>query len=157
MRRPLPEDPSQFLPEETSYWLAHLCEANYRKLLRLLPNLHQVDHGMLANRQGGPALYCTLLDQAPHTLTLRLTHHFEEEGFLEKLPDMRIRLYLDAEAAEVLDDCGRPGVFATFAHQGKPGEIMAYKWRMNYFLHRWLDYCLHHDYSLSVDHGVTTP
>lgn len=148
----IPDDPARFMPQEASYWLARLCEANYRKLWRLLPNLMRPGSSTITSHASAPALHYTLLEQAPHTLTLHLTHLFEHENGHQRLPDMRIRLYLDAEAAEVLEDCARPGVFATFAHSGSPAEILAYKWRMNYFLHRWLDFCLRQHDGLP-DHG----
>lgn len=137
--------PWHFTPRNQSYWLAHLCETNYQKLLRLLPDLHTLEGSTLANMPGKPPLHMELLEKSPHTLTLRLTHHFfgQNEEVLE-IPAVQIRIYLDAEVAEALEDHARPSVFATFAHRGSAGEILSYKWRLNYFLSRWLDYCLNH-------------
>jgi len=38
-----------------------------------------------------------------------------------------------------------------FKDPGLSREIMNYKWRLNYFLQKWLDHCLKKDYLFSAN------
>ena len=78
-----------------------------------------------------------------------LEHCFNKnlDDFLE--PAVKIRVYLDAQLAEVLSDHARASVSRVFKDPGLSLEIMNYKWRLNYFLQKWLDHCLNKDYKFS--------
>ncbi len=131
-----------FEPQEKSYWLAKLCEANYERLLRLIPTLRGVAESSVAFADGKPSLHLELLEHSPYTATLELSHCFCK-GFDDLLePAVKIRVYFDARAAEVLSDHARPVVREFLRNERKPREIMDYKWALNYFLSRWLDHCL---------------
>ena len=135
---------SLFEPQKKSYWLAKLCEANYERLLRLVPGLAHMAHSGVARAEGKPSLHLVLLEHSPYTLTLELSHCFGYEPLLE--PAVKIRVYLDARAAEVLCDHARPKVHEALGSGGPAREVMDYKWTLNYFLSRWLDHCLACDY-----------
>ncbi len=137
-------------PQEKSYWLAKICEANYERLLRLFPDLAGMDAGAVADADGKPSLHLELLEQSPYTLTLELSHCFSKgfEALLE--PAVKIRVYLDARAAEVLSDHARPRVHEALKPEIKSREVMDYKWSLNYFLTRWLDHCLASNYRFSA-------
>jgi uncharacterized protein YqiB (DUF1249 family) len=66
-------------------------------------------------------------------------------------PAVKIRIYLDAQLAEALSDHARADVAQVFKDPARSREIMNYKWRLNYFLQKWLDHCLHKDYRFSVN------
>jgi uncharacterized protein YqiB (DUF1249 family) len=89
-------------------------------------------------------------------MTVELSHCFNKnlEEFLE--PAVKIRLYLDAQLAEVLSDHTRASVAQVYKNPGLSREIMNYKWRLNYFLQKWLDHCLKKDY-LTVKPTSTNP
>ena len=131
-------------PYEKSYWLARICEANFERLLRLVPDLASLPISAIAKAEGRPLLQLELLEQSPYTLTLELSHRFGFESLLE--PAVKIRVYLDARAAEVLSDHARPHVHQALQGEPKAREVMDYKWKLNYFLSRWLDHCLASDY-----------
>jgi hypothetical protein len=135
-------------PVEKSYWLAKLCEANYERLQRLVPGLDRMADSAIAEAEGKPALHVQLLEQSPYTLTLELSHCFGYEPLLE--PAVKIRVYLDARAAEVLSDYARPKVHEALQRQAQAREVMDYKWTLNYFLSRWLDHCLACDYRFAL-------
>ena len=61
-------------------------------------------------------------------------------------PAVKIRIYLDANLAEVLKDHARTDVSKIYTDPGQTVEIMNYKWRLNYFLQKWLDHCLQTNY-----------
>ncbi len=128
--------------QEKSYWLARLCEANYDRLLRLIPTLHGSAESSVAIADGKPSLHMELLEHSPYTVTLELSHCFSK-GFGDLLePAVKIRVYFDACAAEVLSDHARPVVHEVLRSERKAREVMDYKWTLNYFLSRWLDHCL---------------
>jgi uncharacterized protein YqiB (DUF1249 family) len=135
-------------PLEKSYWLAKLCEANYERLLRLVPWLDGMACSAVAGAEGKPPLHLQLLEHSPHTLTLELSHCFGFESLLE--PAVRIRVYLDARAAEALSDHARPKVHEALGRQPRARDVMDYKWTLNYFLSQWLDHCLACNYSFGL-------
>jgi len=138
-------------PHEKSYWLAKICEANFERLLRLAPDLASLPASTIAQAQGKPLLHLALLEQSPYTLTLELSHCFGVESLLE--PAVKIRVYLDARAVEVLSDHARPPVRAALRREPKARDVMDYKWTLNYFLSRWLDHCLASDYRFGLAHA----
>ena len=141
---------SRFDPQEKSYWLAKLCEANYERLLRLIPNLPGLAQSAVASADGKPSLHLRLLEHSPYTVTLELSHCFSLG--LESLPEpaVKIRVYLDARAAEVLSDRDRPGLRDALRREAQAREVMDYKWTLNYFLSQWLEHCLACNYRFAV-------
>ena len=91
-------------------------------------------------------------------MTIELSHCFIKN--LDELlePAVKIRLYLDAQMAEVLSDHARNSVAQVFKNPGLSREIMNYKWRLNYFLQKWLDHCLKKNYQFSdaADYAALT-
>lgn len=92
-------------------------------------------------------LYLEIIERTPYTLTVELSHCFNKS----LAPAVKIRVYLDAQLAEVLSDHVRAGVTQVFKDPGLSREIMNYKWRLNYFLQKWLDHCLKNDYLFSAN------
>lgn len=133
-------------PVNKPYCLHKLCESNYNRLLRLVPSLHQLNSSVKARVEGKPTLYLSLLEKAPFTLTLELSHCFDEglKAYFE--PAVKVRVYLDAQAVEVLHDDSRPPVHHAFRHYPGIQKTLDYKWSLNYFLEKWLHHCLAHGY-----------
>ena len=138
-------------PVNKSFCLHTLCESNYYKLLRLIPDLPRIGESAMASPAGKPTLHFRLIERTPYTLTLELTHCFGDrmDAFLE--PAVRIRAYLDAESAEVLADHNRPHIAHAFRQTERCNEIMDYKWTLNYFLEKWLNHCLQLGYCFQHD------
>jgi uncharacterized protein YqiB (DUF1249 family) len=133
-------------PVNTSICLEQLCESNFQKLFRLIPDLCSFQNQATGKTTNKPTLYLKIIDRSKHTLTVELSHHFNIN--LENLvtPAVKIRIYLDANLAEVLKDHARTDVSRVYKDPGQSIEIMNYKWRLNYFLQKWLDHCLQTDY-----------
>lgn len=123
--------------------LQELCESNYRKLLRLTPQLPRLEEQAVARLGGKPPLHLRLLERSPYTLTLELSYCFDRCVGPVFEPALKLRVYLDASMVEVVGDCERPR-----RQIGKGGDrqVLEHKWRLNYFLDKWLDHCLHHGY-----------
>jgi uncharacterized protein YqiB (DUF1249 family) len=136
-------------PVNKSFCLEQICESNYQKLLKLIPDLLTLKNTAIGLAPNNTTLHVAVIDSTPYTMTVELSHCFNKNlgEFLE--PAVKIRLYLDAQLAEVLSDHIRAGVAQVFKDPGLSREIMNYKWRLNYFLQKWLDHCLKKDYQFS--------
>lgn len=138
-------------PINTSLCLEKICESNYQKLFRLIPNLREFDTTAIGLTCHKPALYLEVLERNPYTLTLELSHCFDQQLSALIVPAVKIRVYLDAQLAEVIRDNDRPQVDRIYHDPGQNLlEIRNYKWRLNYFLEKWLDHCLKTDYRFSA-------
>lgn len=136
-------------PVNKSYCLEQICESNYQKLLKLIPDLLNLKEKAIGLAPHNSTLHITVIASTPYTMTVELSHCFLKnlDEFIE--PAVRIRIYLDAQLAEVLSDHVRASVAQEFKDPGLSREIMNYKWRLNYFLQKWLDHCLKKDYQFS--------
>ena len=137
-------------PVEKSYWLAKLCEANFERLVRLIPDMAGMTTYSVAHAHGKPSLHVQLLEHSPYTVTLELSHCFSKGFELLLEPAVKIRVYFDARAAEVLSDHARPKIHQAFGRSGNAREVLDYKWSLNYFLSQWLDHCLANHYSFAI-------
>ena len=136
-------------PVNTSLCLEQLCESNYQKLFCLIPDLCSFQNQATGKTSNKPTIYLKIIERSKHTLTVELSHQFNRN--LENLmaPAVKIRIYLDANLAEVLKDHARTDVSQVYKDPGQTVEIMNYKWRLNYFLQKWLDHCLKTNYEFS--------
>jgi len=142
-------------PVNKSFCLQNICESNYKKIFNLVPNLRNIDASAQGFANGKPALHVQILEQTAYTKTIQLSHYFENEAKHTLLePAVKIRLYFDVCIAEVLRDYRRVEVSNAIVDIGRSKEIMDYKWRLNYFLEKWLDHCLKTDYSFVADELV---
>ncbi|NJA06144.1 DUF1249 domain-containing protein [Methylococcaceae bacterium WWC4] len=142
-------------PVNTSLCLEKLCESNYQKLFRLIPNLSAFDKTAVGITGNKPALHLEVLERNPYTLTIELSHCFGTHLSELMVPAVKIRIYLDAKLAEAIRDHERPAVDQVFPNPGNLLEIQNYKWRLNYFLEKWLDHCLKTEYRFdSRPHAV---
>ena len=133
-------------PINAAWCLEQICDSNYHKLLQLIPNLNAVQQLAIGeNRYHKPQLFLRVLERNPYTLTIELSHQFKSLHEL-MLPAVTIRVYLDAQLAEVISDVDRPAVRRVFQNPGELVAIRQYKWRLNYFLQKWLDHCLKTEY-----------
>jgi uncharacterized protein len=137
-------------PVNKSFCLELICESNYQKLIKLIPDLLTLKETAIGLAPNNTTLHITVIESTPYTMTVELSHCFSKNliEFLE--PAVKIRLYLDAQLAEVLNDHVRASVAQVFKDPGLSREIMNYKWRLNYFLQKWLDHCLKKNYQFST-------
>lgn len=141
-------------PVNKSFCLEKLCESNFYKLMRLAPNLSQIDEQAVAQAQGKPSLHLRMIDRAPYTLTVELSHYFAEASEILGEPALRIRIYLDTRSAEVLCDEARPPACRAKTHMGNAIQLMNYKWTLNYFLEKWLNHCLRAGYRFKREESL---
>lgn len=133
-------------PVNKSLLLEKLCEANYKKLFRLIPDLLSIQENAVGYSTGKPDLYMEVVEKTAYTLTLQLTHCFSNNLDKSLEPAIKVRIYLDAQVAEVIRDHTQSDVSRAISRLEKMHEITDYKWSLNYFLEKWLNHCLHTDY-----------
>ncbi len=141
---------SRFEPVNKSFCLEQLCSANYQKLLRLAPDLRAIQNATLGVSPRQNHLFLKVIGRSTYTLTVELGHCWGYPESRQYLPVVVIRIYLDAKMAEVLSDSA-PDVFAQC---GRSKAIMDYKWRLNYFLQKWLEHCLKQDYLFQASNSL---
>ena len=133
---------SRVHPVNTSECLEKLCESNFQKLFWLIPELSSFENEATGKAANKPSLHLTIIERTKHTITAELSHSFKRNLDEVMEPAVKIRVYLDANLAEVLRDHERPIVSTIYKDPVQSVEIMNYKWRLNYFLQKWLDHCL---------------
>lgn len=142
-------------PINKSLCLEHLCEDNFQKLLRLIPDLFSIETRAVGTAQQKMALQLRVIERSPFTLTIELNHRFDQNLEELMLPAVKVRVYQDAKTAEVLRDYVRRDVAHVYTDAGQSVAIMNYKWRLNYFLTKWLDHCLAANYQFQTEQLAT--
>jgi len=137
-------------PINKSLSLEEVYASNYEKLFRLIPDLCKVKDNAVGLAINCTTLHLHIIEQTAYTLTIELSHCFSKKPDELFEPAIKIRIYLDAQLAEVLSDHARPSVTEVFKDYGLCREIMNYKWRLNFFLQKWLDHCLTKDYQFNT-------
>lgn len=122
--------------------LMWVFEANYDRLLTLIPQLHGIPHSATASLDNLMDLYLEILDRSRYTTTLRLTHYLNVDGRLLPNPSMRIRLYHDAQVAEVLAYQDHSRFKHEYPYPNPKMHQRHEKRALNLFLAEWLTYCL---------------
>ncbi|PAU87619.1 cytoplasmic protein [Pseudomonas sp. WN033] len=128
--------------------LQAVCEANYWRLLRLMPAMADQDERRIAVDTGdgqSQALVMRVLERCRYTSTLQLLHERVHEWLVP--PSMEVRLYHDAGMAEVVAAYNRRRFRGVYPY---PNEQMLHpdeKYQLNLFLGEWLGHCQRHGQS----------
>ena len=120
--------------------LMALYESNYLRLLRLLPELEQLDGCFRSRVAGDCDLYLEVLERCRYTVTLSLTYHLKTDDGLILDPDITVRAYLDGRLAEAMmvGNRQRHMVLRKFLDEHK--RELDLRWRRNIVLNKWLEY-----------------
>jgi uncharacterized protein YqiB (DUF1249 family) len=120
--------------------LMALYESNYLRLLRLIPDVAQIDGCFRSRVAGDCDLYVEVIETSRYTVTLSLTYHLATDHGLLVNPDMMVRVYLDGRQAEVLaiGEAQRHAALRrlVFEHRAELDR----RWRCNIILNKWLEY-----------------
>ena len=133
-----------------AYTTLSLYEENFAKLMLLLDGLEHIHDSASLEAQGLPRVTLAVLEKSVYTTTITLSQSFGfDEEFLRP-QYMKIRIYHDAQVAEVLG-YQHAVQFRTFYPYPNPKMYQPYeKRRVNQFLGEWLHYCLDNGYRLLV-------
>jgi uncharacterized protein YqiB (DUF1249 family) len=136
-------------PVNQSFCLEQMCASNYQKLLKLMPDILTLKEAAVGVAINNTPLHITVIENTPYTMMIELNHCFNLSKDQSLEPAVKVRLYLDAQLAEVMSDQARAPISLAFKDKSLSRDIMNYKWRLNYFLQKWLDHCLKKDYQFT--------
>jgi uncharacterized protein len=130
--------------------LMELYELNYIQLRRLIPDIAAFPDQGVSSGNDKLDLHLSIIERSRYTTTLYLTYQFDDKAGLHVAPDVVVRMYHDAQLAEVISR-GRRGVHRDGVydrvHHRYPIET---KWKANRFLQKWLGFCLHHGHRFAA-------
>ena len=129
-----------------------VCEANYARLLRILPDCDTVTLSYSFEITEGLFYRVKILDSSRYTSTVELAQL--TAGVPDYLrPVMKVRLYHDANVAEVLSAQHIGSLKPSYAYPNTNMHQPNEKEMTNRFLAEWLVFCLRHleTTRLSVD------
>jgi hypothetical protein len=129
--------------------LMELYELNYIQLRRLVPDIKAIQSCSTSCIKGAPDLFLTVRERAKYTTTVHLTYRFDDTGEDVPAPDLTIRLYHDAQMAEVIARGDSRGRHKAEYDRLQNQYSIAAKWQVNRFLHKWLGYCLRQGHAFS--------
>ncbi|MFN3579928.1 MAG: DUF1249 domain-containing protein [Pseudomonas sp.] len=118
------------------------CEANYWRLLKLMPDMHEQSERFLrveADDGQAQSLLIRVLERCRYTSTLQLVHQRQHQWL--QPPSMEVRIYHDAGMAEVVAAYNKRRFRGVYPY---PNEQMLQpdeKYQLNHFLGEWLGYC----------------
>ncbi len=126
--------------------LMDIYESNYIKLRKLMPNPWLLEDSVISKAAGHLDLYLKIIERSRYTTTIYLSYCFPTDHGLQMEPNLKVRVYHDAQQAEVL---------AGHLHHGRwvldklPARACRERWLLNRFFNRWLGYCLGQGHSFA--------
>ncbi len=121
--------------------LIDLYEGNYLRVMRLLPDLDNLEKTLVSRVAGALNLYVTIEERFKYTTTLLLTYRFVDESGVALEPNARVCVYHDVRAAELVSHCRRKRTRKIHTWiRGRMPELEQ-RWEMNRFLYKWLRFC----------------
>lgn len=135
---------------------AHIaeCEANYARLMRLLPDLPDTDRRTFSVRFGEsePKVRFEVAQRCPYTTVVQIVQdpHAACGESVPGLAETRlaIRIYHDAKAAEVIEYQNERGFHAVYEYPNARMRHPDEKAQVNRFLGEFLGVCLEHGVSI---------
>lgn len=129
--------------------LMELYELNYIQLRQLVPDLDAIQDYSVSHASGALNLHLSVRERCKYTTTLHLSYQFKDPHGEFSAPDLVVRMYHDAQVAEVISRgrrrSRREAEYDRLHHQ----YSVFTKWTVNRFLHKWLGYCLHQGHAFS--------
>ena len=130
------------IPAQNFAGLMELYECNYIRLRNLVPDPDDMPDQVCSRIDGVLDLHLRVVERCKFTTTLNLTYMFHDEDGGFPAPDIQVRMYHDAQVAEVISCGRRRGKRHASYNRMFNRYTLVEKWRMNRFLQKWLGYCL---------------
>lgn len=130
------------IPSRTFAGLMELYESNYIRLRNLVPDPDALQPEVISRVPGVLDLHLRIVERCKFTTTLNLTYHFCDDEGAFPAPDIRVRIYHDAQVGEVIACGRRRGLHHAEYNRMHHHYTLEEKWHMNRFLQKWLGYCL---------------
>ncbi len=119
--------------------LMGLYESNYLRLAALAGDLRGLAGSRVSSVEGDCTLVLEVIERARYTSELLLTYLLPAAGtaILERVPDLRLRLYHDARLLE-----------ARAGNGSGPERELDRCWQRNMMVNKWLEYCAERGHQL---------
>ncbi len=121
--------------------ICQLFEANFKKICCLVPLLPGISSDHVATQNNLNNLYLICHEKSPYTGTYTLTHKHKLGGNFVQRPDIRFKLYFDAQLLEVIAICDEDKINSNHPNKSNCSDLTL-QWELNHFMLRWLDYCI---------------
>lgn len=135
------------------------CDANYVRLMKLFPDIKTCDERKIGLHHGGDhILRLSVLEQTRYTTLIALVQEADivTASHWLRLPALTLRLYHDAQVAEVVSCEGMRHLHPKYEYPNKKMHHQDEKAQWNLFLGEWLSHCLEHGYHAEPLFGTTT-
>ena len=121
--------------------LLAVCEMNYARLLRLLPDCDSVDLRYKFGLNSHSTYEITIIESSRYTSTIEFSQL--SKGMPDYLkPVMQVRLYHDAQMAEVISSQNFSAFKPSYQYPNSRMHQRNEKEMVNRFLAEWLSFCL---------------
>lgn len=120
------------------------CEVNYHRMIRLLPELDDQEEWMFGvdgNTEQLKQVSIHIVERSKYTTTVAVAQESLLDDWVPK-PTLTVRLYHDAQMAEVLSFQRNRYVRQTYPYPNEKMFQPDEKAQLNSFLGEWLEFCL---------------
>jgi len=119
-----------------------LYERNYKRLLLMIPALDRIEAEVDLTVDGMGGLVFCVLEHCKYTSIVELSNNDKNDARFGTSMTMRLRVYYDAQVAEVISyqGCGR--LRSRYNYPNKTMFMPREKLQVNQFLAEWLEHCL---------------
>ena len=111
-----------------------------------MPTLPAAGTELVSRVENGLDLHLTVCERFRYTSELLLTYHFQRQDEIKIEPNLLVRIYHDARQAEVMTAELRHWLAFDAAQEAG----LEARWRVNRFLFKWLNYCLHQGHKFNL-------
>jgi uncharacterized protein len=129
------------------------CDANYARLMKLFPDMTQCDERKIGFcHDGDHVLTLAVLEQTRYTTLVKFGLESVVAGASPwlRLPVLILRLYHDAQVAEVVSCDGVRHIQPRYEYPNKDMHHQDEKAQWNLFLAEWLAHCLEQGYDAEL-------
>ena len=127
--------------------LMDMYEINFMRFKKLINNIDIVDNHAIAQVSHCLDLHLTINERCKYTTSVTLSYAFEDEEGTAFEPDLKLRIYHDAQLIEVIAGHLRHGRLHL---DHVPADALKLKWKLNRFLYKWLGFCLYLGYQFDT-------
>ena len=118
-----------------------LFDLNFKKICRLIPLLPAIKDDYIAKKDLLKNLHLICHEKQPYTGTYTLTHQHDLKSNTINRPNIRFKLYFDAQLLEVISVCKETTINKYHPVRHNCSDFLL-QWELNLFMLRWLEYCL---------------
>lgn len=144
-------------------WATHLRAArkpDFERLMKLYGEIyrqlgllfddHDLEHRRyLSEVPGELPLYLEVTERHRYTTFARLSYFIEHDGVASLDPDAHLRIYHDAHVAEATHCYPGEVNQPRFGALVPSADVFLYRWRINRFVDRWLEYLARQGHGLN--------